>query len=60
MNEANPFTSDWQESWWGKENYASLLAIKNRYDPDRLLRCWRCVGWEESDVHASCFKAFNN
>lgn len=60
MNEANPFTSDWQESWWGKENYASLLAIKNRYDPDRLLRCWRCVGWEESDVQNSCFKAFNN
>ncbi|KAH8810747.1 putative isoamyl alcohol oxidase [Xylogone sp. PMI_703] len=39
MNEANPFTSNWQESWWGKENYASLLTIKNRYDPDRLLRC---------------------
>jgi hypothetical protein len=60
MNEANPFTADWQESWWGKENYASLLTIKNRYDPDRLLRCWRCVGWEESDVQNSCFKAFNN
>jgi FAD/FMN-containing dehydrogenase len=60
MNEANPFTSDWQESWWGEENYASLLAIKNRYDPDRLLRCWRCVGWEESDVQDSCFEAFNN
>lgn len=59
-NEANPFTENWQEAWWGHENYASLLAIKQRYDPDGLLRCWRCVGWDDGDVADSCFKAFNN
>ncbi|KAI9751186.1 MAG: hypothetical protein M4579_006165 [Chaenotheca gracillima] len=48
-NEANPWTHNWQESWWGKDNYASLLAVKKRYDPDGLLNCWRCVGWEESE-----------
>lgn len=60
MNEANPFTPDWQEAWWGQENYAALLAIKEKYDPNRLLLCWRCVGWRESDVPSSCLRAFNN
>ncbi|KAE8146052.1 hypothetical protein BDV25DRAFT_163280 [Aspergillus avenaceus] len=57
-NEANPFTEDWQEAWWG-DNYAPLLNIKNKYDPKRLLNCWKCVGWEESDAKSSCFSAFN-
>lgn len=60
MNEANPFTPDWQEDFWGMENYARLLDIKERYDPDRLLLCWRCVGWRESDVASACERAFNN
>ncbi|PWY76057.1 FAD-binding domain-containing protein [Aspergillus sclerotioniger CBS 115572] len=46
ISEADPFTDNWKTSWWG-ENYAELLRIKQKYDPDGLLRCWRCVGWDE-------------
>ncbi|PWY81892.1 hypothetical protein BO70DRAFT_336994 [Aspergillus heteromorphus CBS 117.55] len=47
ISEADPFTPDWRTAWWGDENYAHLLRIKRKYDPAGLLRCWRCVGWEE-------------
>lgn len=55
MHEANPFTPEWQDSFWGS-NYARLLRIKNKYDPDRLLRCWKCVGFRDSDVESDSFK----
>ncbi|KAE8152244.1 FAD-binding domain-containing protein [Aspergillus avenaceus] len=56
--EGNPFTKNWQEAWWGRENYDQLLEIKAKYDPDRLLNCWKCVGWEESEAQDSCFASF--
>lgn len=46
MNEATPWTEDWQAEWWG-DNYPRLLTIKNKYDPEGLLSCWKCVGFEE-------------
>jgi len=49
MNEADPWTDDWKEAWWGTENYERLLGIKKRFDPDGLLKCWRCVGFEDGD-----------
>jgi hypothetical protein len=55
-NEANPFTNDWVESWWG-DNYEKLLSIKKKYDPSGLLSCWKCVGWEESQVANSSYAA---
>ncbi|KAH7313982.1 hypothetical protein B0I35DRAFT_410905 [Stachybotrys elegans] len=48
-NEANPFTSNWRESWWGMENYQFLLQVKKKYDPYGLLNCWKCVGFDEED-----------
>ena len=59
MNEANPFSDNWEEEYWG-DNYGRLLAIKDKYDPNRLLRCWRCVGWTQEDAEASCYSAFDN
>ncbi|KAI1473141.1 FAD-binding domain-containing protein [Daldinia caldariorum] len=53
-NEANPFTPNWQQSWWG-ENYASLLQIKKKYDPKGLLKCWKCVGFEDEDISSDRF-----
>jgi FAD/FMN-containing dehydrogenase len=41
INEANPFTQNWQADFWG-ENYARLKTIKDKYDPYQLLKCW-CV-----------------
>ncbi|GJN84096.1 FAD binding domain-containingprotein [Purpureocillium lilacinum] len=58
-NEANPFTPDWQRVFFGG-HYERLLAVKRRYDPRGLLRCWRCVGWTDEDAEASCYRAFNN
>ena len=49
MNEANPWMVGWQDAFWGP-NYQRLLSIKKRYDPDGLLECWKCVGFEESGV----------
>ena len=46
LNEANPWTRNWKWEWWG-ENYDRLLEIKNKYDPDGMLSCWKCVGFEQ-------------
>ncbi|KAK8078320.1 hypothetical protein PG996_004490 [Apiospora saccharicola] len=54
QNEANPFTSDWKQAYWG-DNYPRLLEVKNKYDPDRLLNCWKCVGFEEADMEGARF-----
>lgn len=47
LSEADPWSVNWQDAWWGKANYAKLLQLKRKYDPSGLLSCWRCVGWEE-------------
>jgi FAD/FMN-containing dehydrogenase len=44
MSEADPWTDNFRDSWWGKANYAKLLTLKQRFDPQGLLACWRCVG----------------
>lgn len=54
VHETNPFTLDWNESFWGP-NYGRLLQIKKKYDPDMLLRCWKCVGFENPDLDAPMF-----
>ncbi|KAI0854670.1 FAD-binding domain-containing protein [Xylaria cubensis] len=60
-NEADPWTKDWQHAFWG-DNYAPLLAIKNRYDPHGLLNCWKCVAFEDSwiqnDSRYKCMAAY--
>ncbi|KAI1407054.1 FAD-binding domain-containing protein [Hypoxylon sp. FL1857] len=53
-NEANPFTPNWRESWWG-DNYNVLLEVKKKYDPEELLKCWKCVGFEGEDISADRF-----
>lgn len=44
-NEADYFEPNWQQSFWG-ENYAKLLEIKKKYDPDNIFSCHHCVGSE--------------
>jgi FAD/FMN-containing dehydrogenase len=43
--ESNFFEPAWQESFWGA-NYARLLAVKDKYDPDGLLIVHHGVGSE--------------
>jgi FAD/FMN-containing dehydrogenase len=49
VNETDWFEPDWQRSFWG-ENYARLLSIKRKYDPDRVFVCHHCVGSEDVDT----------
>lgn len=55
VHEASVFTRDWQQSYWGI-HYDRLLEIKNKYDPDSLLNCWKCVGFKEESVSSEEFK----
>jgi hypothetical protein len=45
VSESNFFTPDWQRAFWGS-NYARLLAVKERYDPDGLFFVHHGVGSE--------------
>lgn len=45
VNEADYFEEDWRDTFWG-DNYARLVAVKQRYDPDGLFRAHHCVGDE--------------
>ncbi|KAG8715253.1 hypothetical protein FRC08_010783 [Ceratobasidium sp. 394] len=55
QNEADVYESDPPASFWGS-NYAQLLEIKNKYDPNGLLDCWHCVGWKGNETPiASCY-----
>ncbi|WP_354082639.1 FAD-binding protein [Bradyrhizobium sp. S3.3.6] len=45
VNECDYFQAGWQKAFWG-DNYARLLAIKRRYDPDGLFFVHHGVGSE--------------
>ncbi|OTA81898.1 hypothetical protein M434DRAFT_203397 [Hypoxylon sp. CO27-5] len=56
LNEANFAQDDWQEQFYGS-NYAHLLAIKGKYDPDSLFYATETVGsdrWEEDAEGRLC------
>lgn len=46
LNECDYFEPDWQMSLYGP-NYPRLYEIKQKYDPNGLFWCQRCVGSEE-------------
>jgi FAD/FMN-containing dehydrogenase len=43
FNETDYFEADWQTAFWG-DNYARLLQVKDRYDPDGLFFVHHGVG----------------
>jgi FAD/FMN-containing dehydrogenase len=45
VSESNYFEPQWQEAFWGA-NYARLLAVKDRYDPEGLFFVHHGVGSE--------------
>lgn len=55
VHESNMFTTKFRESYWGT-NYDRLLEIKDKYDPDTLLNCWKCVGFREERVSSVGFQ----
>ena len=53
FNEADFFENNWQDEFWGNENYLRLTEIKRKWDPDQLFYCHKCVGsenWEEGGM----------
>lgn len=55
QNEADVFTTDPVNDFWGSSNHARLLAIKRAIDPNNVLTCWDCVGWEPTDPRYGCY-----
>ena len=55
---------DWQQRYWGgMDNYNKLLSVKQKYDPQNMLSCYHCVGYESFEnedpsvcpaVHCTC------
>lgn len=43
FNEADLLEPDWQESFFGIDNYKRLQLIKKSVDPNGLFNCWHCV-----------------
>ncbi|PFH45424.1 hypothetical protein AMATHDRAFT_71699 [Amanita thiersii Skay4041] len=54
VNEADVYEPNHEVAFWGS-NYPELLRIKNKYDPDHLLDCWHCVGWNPKSSRFSCY-----
>jgi len=54
QNEADVYEPNHEVTFWGT-NYPELLRIKQKYDPDRILDCWQCVGWNREDRRFSCY-----
>lgn len=43
-NEADRFEPNWEQSFWGIENYNRLKTIKEKYDPNGRFRVWNGIG----------------
>ncbi|KAL2268984.1 hypothetical protein VTJ83DRAFT_3830 [Remersonia thermophila] len=52
VNEADPFTPNWQDAFWGT-NYPKLLNIKKKYDPEGVFYAVSTPGtenWEQIET----------
>ena len=55
MNEADRLDPNWKKNFYGA-HYGKLASIKQKYDPHRLLKCWKCVGFDdEKDLELERF-----
>ncbi|KAF8142702.1 hypothetical protein K438DRAFT_1691886 [Mycena galopus ATCC 62051] len=54
LNEADVYEPNHEVSFWG-DHYPELATIKMKYDPDWLLDCWQCVGWNPDSERYTCY-----
>merc|ERR1719266_1293693 len=52
--EADYNEENWQENFWGLENYNRLQIIKKKWDNEGLFYCHNCVGSEEWEEGGMC------
>ena len=43
-NESDYYEPNWEQTFWGTENYQRLKTIKEKYDPNGMFRVWNGVG----------------
>lgn len=55
QNEGDTYEPNYGHSFWGKENYNRLLRIKKTLDPENLLSCFRCLGWDANHERHHCY-----
>lgn len=55
QNEADIFEPDYATAFWGQQNYERLLKIKKEVDPDNILTCHQCIGWDGADARYGCY-----
>ncbi|KAI9163703.1 isoamyl alcohol oxidase [Paramyrothecium foliicola] len=55
QSEGDVYEPESVQSFWGQQNYDRLLKIKKELDPDNLLSCFTCVGWERSNPRHHCY-----
>ncbi|KAJ7111997.1 hypothetical protein C8R44DRAFT_632447 [Mycena epipterygia] len=53
-NEGAVHEPEHELAFWGS-NHARLLQLKRKYDPEHILDCWQCVGWEPTSSRFSCY-----
>ncbi|KAJ7679147.1 hypothetical protein DFH06DRAFT_1278863 [Mycena polygramma] len=53
-NEGAVHEPEHELAFWGG-NYKRLLQLKRQYDPEQILDCWQCVGWDDSSPRFSCY-----
>ncbi|KAG6872370.1 hypothetical protein C0995_010289 [Termitomyces sp. Mi166 len=54
VNEADVYEPNHEFAFWGK-HYPELLRLKEKFDPDHLLDCWQCVGWNPKSSRYGCY-----
>ncbi|KZP23305.1 FAD binding domain-containing protein [Athelia psychrophila] len=54
QNEADVYEPNHEVSFWG-DHYSRLLQIKKKYDPEQLLDCWHCVGFNANSSRFACY-----
>jgi hypothetical protein len=59
QNEADVFEPDPADTFWGLKNYDRLMSIKKEIDPDNILTCWNCIGWDPKDERYSCYPSIS-
>lgn len=55
QNEADVFEPDPAATFWGQANYDRLVSIKKSIDPNNVLTCWDCIGWDSTDDRYKCY-----
>ena len=63
LSESNYYEPNWEQSFWGMDNYKKLKSIKQKYDPSGSFRVWNGVGGTrpettDAPAHLTAYRAW--